>query len=80
MSQLEKLIERMRAQPSGVRPDEAERVLRSIGYRLDRQKGSHMQFINSSGEVLTIPNKNPLKAVYVKDILSKIEQRKDELK
>ncbi len=73
MSQLEKIIEKMRTQPNNIRPEEAERVLNSMGYRLDRQKGSHMQFINSFGDVLTIPKRNPLRAVYVKDILNRIE-------
>ena len=72
MSQIEKLIERMKAQPNGVRPDEAQRVLNAYGYRLDRQRGSHMHFINEDGDVITIPNKNPLKAIYVKDILERI--------
>ena len=72
MSQIEKLIERMKSQPNGVRPDEAQRVLNAYGYRLDRQRGSHMHFINEDGDVITIPNKNPLKAIYVKDILERI--------
>ena len=72
MSQIEKLIERMKSQPNGVRPDEAQRVLNTYGYRLDRQRGSHMHFINGDGDVITIPNKNPLKAIYVKDILERI--------
>ena len=72
MSQIEKLIERMKSQPNGVRPDEAQRVLNFYGYRLDRQRGSHMHFINEDGDVITIPNKNPLKAIYVKDILERI--------
>ena len=72
MSQIEKLIERMKSRPNGVRPDEAQRVLNAYGYRLDRQRGSHMHFINEDGDVITIPNKNPLKAIYVKDILERI--------
>ena len=72
MSQIEKLIERMKVQPNGVRPEEAQRVLSAFGYKLDRQRGSHMHFINDYGDVITVPNKNPLKAVYVKDILERI--------
>ena len=70
MSQLEKLIEKMKLQPNGIRPKEAQRVLNAFGYRLDRQRGSHMHFINKVGDVITAPNKTPIKAVYVKDILS----------
>ena len=75
MSQIEKLIEKMRNQPNGIRPEEADRVLNAFGYRLDRQRCSHMHYINKFGDVLTIPNKNPIRAVYVKDILSRIEDR-----
>ncbi|MDR2181609.1 MAG: type II toxin-antitoxin system HicA family toxin [Treponema sp.] len=42
------------------------------GYRLDRQKGSHCQYINQSGDVLTVPDRNPLKKVYVTAILERI--------
>lgn len=73
MSQIKKLIEKMKTQPNGIRPEEAERVLNAFGYRLDRQRGSHMHYINKFGDVITIPNKTPLRAVYVKDIISRIE-------
>ncbi|MDL2264581.1 type II toxin-antitoxin system HicA family toxin [Synergistaceae bacterium OttesenSCG-928-I11] len=62
----------MRQQPNGIRISEADKVLVAHGYRLDRQKGSHCQYINASGDVITIKSENPLKAVYVKDILSRI--------
>ncbi|MBQ7673637.1 MAG: type II toxin-antitoxin system HicA family toxin [Alphaproteobacteria bacterium] len=75
MSQIEKLIEKMRNQPNGIRTEEADRVLGAFGYRLDRQRGSHMHYINDFGDVITIPNKTPIKAVYVKDILRRIEDR-----
>jgi len=51
---------------------EADKVLVAHGYRLDRQKGSHRQYINRKGNVITIKDENPLKAVYVKDILNRI--------
>lgn len=69
---IEKIIEKMKSQPNGIRPEEAQRVLCAYGYRLDRQKGSHMQFVNNVGDVITIPNKTPIKSVYVKDILYRI--------
>jgi predicted RNA binding protein YcfA (HicA-like mRNA interferase family) len=62
----------MKNQPNGIRMSEADKVLIANGYRLDRQKGSHRQYINSSGDVVTIKDENPLKAAYVKDILSRI--------
>ena len=33
---------------------------------------SHRNFINSKGDVITIKEENPLKAVYVKDVLKRI--------
>lgn len=51
---------------------EADKVLTANGYRLGRQKGLHRQYINMAGDVITVKDENPLKAVYVKDILSRI--------
>jgi len=69
---VEKLIDKMKRQPNGIRMSEADKVLTAKGYRLDRQKGSHRQYINASGDVITVKDESPLKAVYVKDILSRI--------
>ena len=74
MSSIDKLIEKMQRQPTGIRMDDADRVLREKGYRLDRQKGSHRQYINSFGDVITIKDENPLKSVYIKDILRRITE------
>jgi len=70
----DKIIEKMKNQPNGIRMAEADKVLKFNGYRLDRQKGSHCQYINAAGDVITIKSDNPLKAVYVKDILNRIKQ------
>ena len=72
MPNTDKLIEKMQNQPNGIRMSEADKVLRASGYRLDRHKGSHRQYINSRGDVISIKDETPLKAVYVKDILSRI--------
>ena len=69
---VENIISKMKNQPNGIRHEEAQKVLEYAGYRLDRQKGSHMQFINNNGDVFTLKKENPLKAVYVKEILSRI--------
>lgn len=39
---VEKIISKMINQPNGIRHEEAQKVLEYAGYRLDRQKGSHM--------------------------------------
>jgi len=37
-----------------------------------RNGTSHRNFINEKGDVITIKEDNPLKAVYVKDVLRRI--------
>lgn len=69
---VEKILIKMRVQPSGIRFSEAAQVLESCGYALVRKKGSHRHFRNNRGDVITITEENPLKAVYVKDILERI--------
>lgn len=75
MPTLEKIIAKMKQQPNGIRPEEAEKVLNAYGYELARQKGSHKNYLNKkTGDLITIKQENPLKKVYIKDILSRIEE------
>ena len=76
MSKAEKLIEKMRRQPNGIRLEEAEKVLKWYGYELVRQKGSHGQYLNmQTGEIITIKHENPLKKAYIMDILYRIDNK-----
>ena len=72
MAGVDKIVQRMKNQPNGIKMSEAHKVLEAWGYRLDRQKGSHRQYINEKGNVITIKDETPLKKVYVKDILNRI--------
>lgn len=72
MSQVDKLLEKMKRDPNKIRPEEAEKVLLAYGYKAARQKGSHKHYINQEGEVITIKQENPLKRAYIEDILSRI--------
>ncbi|GHU85596.1 hypothetical protein FACS1894198_3740 [Clostridia bacterium] len=72
MVDVSKLIDKMVRRPNGVRMADAHKVLTSCGYCFSRQKGSHRHYINPSGDVITIKDETPLKAVYVKDILSRV--------
>lgn len=72
MPKIEKIIEKMQRQPNGIRPEEATAVLNYYGWEVDRRKGSHLQFVNQKGNVITIQDRTPLRAVYVKDILRRI--------
>ncbi len=76
MSNVQKIVNKMKRQPHGIRPEEAEKVLTYIGYECVRQKGSHKQYLNkSTGELTTIKHDNPLKKVYVMDILNRLSQQ-----
>lgn len=73
MSNVGKIIDKMKQQPNGIRPEEAEKVLKAYGYEPVRQNGSHKQYLNKeTGDLTTIKQENPLKKVYVVDILNRI--------
>lgn len=72
MASVEKIIQKMKNQPNGIRVEEVHKVLTTFGYRLDRQRGSHRQYINNFGDVITIKDETPLKKAYVKDVLNRI--------
>lgn len=73
MSNIEKIIDKMKRQPNGVRPEEVDKVLKAYGYEPVRQKGSHKQYLNKeTGDLTTIKQENPLKKAYVVDILNRI--------
>ncbi len=73
MPSIQKIILKMKRQPNGIRFQELAKVLEYNGYKMKTSKGtSHRNFINSSGDVITIKEENPLKAVYVKDVLRRI--------
>lgn len=62
MPNVKKLIEKMKEQPNGVRPEEVEKVLGAYGYIPVRQKGSHKHYLNKeTGDLITIKQENPLK-------------------
>ena len=75
MASVEKLIRKMKNQPNGISPQEAGKVLNAKGYRFARQNGSHCHYVNESGDVITILDKNPLKKAYIVEILERIEEK-----
>lgn len=73
MPNIEKIIQKMKRQPNGIRFHELAKVLEYYGYEMKTRRGtSHRNFINTKGDVITIKEENPLKAVYVKDVLKRI--------
>ena len=75
LNKVEKIIQKMKQQPNGIRFEELKKVLVFYGYTMKSKTGtSHRNFINSKGDVITIKYENPLKAVYVKDVLKRINE------
>jgi len=73
MASIAKLVVKMKRQPNGIKIDEADRVLQHYGYKLDRQKGSHRQYLNSTGDVITVVDRKPtIKSFYVGEIMSRL--------
>jgi predicted RNA binding protein YcfA (HicA-like mRNA interferase family) len=75
VANVEKLIEKMRNQPAGIRFEEADHVLASKGFRMDHQRGSHCQYIADDRARFTLPCKSPLKKIYAELILDLIKDR-----
>lgn len=74
MSQLEKLIEKIRRAKTDVRFIDLDQVLRHAGYVKVRQKGSHVHFRKPDAPFLTIPtHRGTVKAVYVKEIFNLLD-------
>jgi predicted RNA binding protein YcfA (HicA-like mRNA interferase family) len=69
---IEKIVEKMIHRPNGVRFREIANVLEHHGYIEVRESGSHHHFRNRKGDLITIPNHNPIKAVYDKEVLRRI--------
>ena len=73
MASVKKLIDKMQRQPHGIRYEEAKKVLEGSGYELTTKNGSHRNFRNAFGDLLTIKEETPtIKKHYVDKILSRV--------
>ena len=73
MPSVKKLVEKMKNQPNGIRPEEADKVLKAYGFEATRMKGSHKFYEHlSTREAIILQWKSPLKRAYVEEILKKI--------
>jgi len=54
----QKIIEKMKNQPRGVRLYETEKVLAVYDYSFNRQKGSHRHYLNSQRRIIQ-PQRDP---------------------
>ena len=75
MASIDKIVDKMKRQPNGVRVPEADKVLKSLGYELRNQEGSHIQYKNEeNGDLFTLVHRNHnIKKFYVDEILKKIK-------
>lgn len=72
MSKRDKLIKELENNPTNVRFEILERILKDSGFVLKGVKGSHHQF--SNGKILiTLPYNKPMKIFYVKLVLNTIK-------
>lgn len=71
MSKLVKRIEKMIAQPNGIRFSEVCYVLKSIGCEVyEGGKGSHVLFFQTETNIrITVPRHKPVKAQYIKEVI-----------
>jgi predicted RNA binding protein YcfA (HicA-like mRNA interferase family) len=72
MAGIKKLVQKMKDQPHGIILEEADRVLRHYGYQCKRTEGSHRQYINLKGDVITVVAKGQIKKAYITAILERI--------
>jgi len=74
LTKKEKLFERIKNNPNGVRFSELKQLLISENFVLDRVSGSHHIFRNND-VVFVIPmHKNQVKSIYVKRVVEIIEE------
>ncbi|MCL2015269.1 MAG: type II toxin-antitoxin system HicA family toxin [Defluviitaleaceae bacterium] len=80
MASIDKVVDKIKRQPNGIKMGEADRVLparpaggRHYDYVLNRQVGSHRHYLHSSGDIITIPDRKPtIKPIYVKEIIARL--------
>jgi hypothetical protein len=83
MSQLEKLIQRIKTLDKNMRFDQLQKVMESLGYTMKgpANGSSHFTFRKPGHNPITIPKHTPIKRAYVELIREVLEsEEKDENK
>lgn len=74
MSQLEKLIEKIKRSKTDIPLNDLIKLLSGNGYERVRQKGSHIHFRKPNAPFITVPvHQQKVKIVYVKEILKLLD-------
>ncbi|EKB9570435.1 type II toxin-antitoxin system HicA family toxin [Campylobacter jejuni] len=72
MSKKDKIIKDLKNNPNNVRFKTLKILLESEGYECFNKGGSHYQFRKEECDLITIPFKRLIKAIYVKMVLKAI--------
>ena len=72
MTKKEKLFKRLLELPKDLRFEELDKILVSVGYVLERTRGSHAIYTKSGANTLTIPRKSPVKSYLIQQVLEEI--------
>jgi antitoxin HicB len=77
MDRKEKLLEHLRNNPTNVRFEDLDKLLRWHGFECDGAEGSHYTYIHDVVDPITIPRAKPVKTHYVKAALALLDQLRD---
>ncbi|EKQ1039856.1 hypothetical protein AJY63_04145 [Campylobacter jejuni] len=72
MSKKDKIIKDLKNNPNNVPFETLKILLESEGYECFNKGGLHYQFRKEECDLITIPFKRPIKAIYVKMVLKAI--------
>jgi len=75
VSKIEKVITKMRENPTGWRIENLQTIARKYEIDWRHDGGSHCVFITQSGKTLPVPAKRPIKTIYIKKFLILLEEK-----
>jgi predicted RNA binding protein YcfA (HicA-like mRNA interferase family) len=77
MAKKAKLLERLRNNPKNVRFADLDKLLRWHGFECRSRRGSHYIYKRQGCRPISIPRREPVGVVYVKQVLALIEGFED---
>ena len=79
MSQVDKLLQRIRSLDKNMRFEELQKVLEHYGYTMygPARGSSHKSFRKPGKPTITIPQHNPIKRAYVEDVKAIVESEEE---
>lgn len=74
MSKNDKELQKIKQNPKNVSFNTLKKILENRGYKAYNTGGSHFVFRKENEHIITIPFKNPVKAIYVKLVLKALKE------